>query len=203
MSKEKAKKDKGVQERKKIEKPKINGIDLDQCVFADDYFLFEGETGIPRYKDMNEQWNIFMDWISKTAERKKEEGGEDNLYVYQLGQEVLKWARNWDTFGLYMLTKVHWSGFRDNYMTEDAPKIVREIMDNIMLNKMTEKQKWGTDEDRKPKGQLLIFKNMKMTPEESYRLTMKERRRKYDPKKHAQRVLEEQNKLPEHDIWEL
>lgn len=203
MKEEMKNKENEAKQPKKIIKPGITYVNLNECVFGDDYFLFEGQTGKPRYENMAEQWQIFIDWIAKTAEQKKEEGGEDNMYAHQLGQEVVKWAKNGDTFGIYILTRMYWVLFRDNYLTEDAPKIVREIIDCIMLNKMTEKEKWGTDEDRRPKGELIIFKNLGMTPKESYQLRMKEKRQKYDPKKHAQKMQEERNKMPEHDVWDL
>ena len=189
-------------ERKKTMKPVFTEVDIQQCVFADEYFLLE-EGGKPRYQDMEVQWNTFITWIEKTAERKKEEGTEDSLYIYDLGQEVIKWARMWDVYALYILTKLHWISFRDNYMTKEAPEIVREIMDGIMAKKMTEEQKWGNKEERRLKGQLIIFENAGMTPEESYHLAMKEKRRKYDPQKHAALVAEGKNKLPEHEIVEL
>lgn len=203
MSEEIKNKDEKEQKGKKIIKQGITHRDLNKCLYADDYFLFDGKEGKPRYKDMEEKWNIFIEWIDKVAGRKKEEEGQDSRYAYQLGHEVVRWAKDRDVFALYILTRRHWVLFRDNYLTDDAPKIVREIIDGIMLNKMTEKEKWGTDEDRKPKGQLIIFKSSQMTPEESYRLRMKEKRRKYDPKKHAKMVAEQKNKLPEHEVWEL
>lgn len=188
-----AKQEENVNEREELDREpeklkKIPELDLNICGFGDEYFFFEGECGNPRYENIEQQWEEFIKWIEKIAESKKNEEGEDAEYAYGLGQEVLKWARDWDTYGLYMLTRVHWAGFRDNYLTKDAPKIVREFIDEIMYNKMTEKEKWGTAEDRRASGKLMIFADMEMTPEESYRLTMKEKRQKYDPKKHEERV---------------
>lgn len=168
---------------------------LNTCGFGDEFFFFENEYGNPKYENIEEQWKIFIEWVEKIAERKKEEVGEEAEYAYDIGREVLKWARQRDPYGLYMLTRVHWVGFRDTYLTEDAPKIVREFIDEIMYNKMTDKEKWGTDEDRMLQGQLIICSNTKMTPEESYRLTMKERRQKYDPKKHAERVKKDLDQM--------
>lgn len=163
-------------------------INLNNCRFGDEYIFFEYGTGNPKYEDIEQQWEVFIQWVEKVSESKKNEPGKEAEYAYGLGQEVLKWLRMRDTYGLYILTRVHWKCFRDNYLTEDAPGIVREFIDFIMYNQMTEKEKWGTDEDRKASGKLFVFKNVEMTPEESYHLTMKERRQKYDPKKHAERV---------------
>lgn len=184
-------------EKSKSEKPlKDVPYDLNTCVFGDEYFFFNEENGEPKYLDIDSKWEIFIEWIKKVSESKKGEGEEEE-YAFGLGQEVLKWAEQRDTFGMYILVRMHWVVFRDNYLTDDAPEIVREFIDGILYGKMTEEEKWGTDEDRKPKGQLIICSNQKMTPEESYKLTMKERRRKYDPKKHAERVKRDLEKMQE------
>ena len=163
--------------------PKMKKYDMNSCGFGDEYFLFHNGCGLPKYEDMETQWNVFIDWV-KTVMSTKEESDD----IYRLGKEVIRWAEDRDPFALYMLTRTHWVEFRDNYLTEDAPFIVKEIIDEIMAGKMTEKEKWGTDEDRKPKGEIIIYKDSILTPEESYYKRKQERKQKYDPEKHKQRV---------------
>lgn len=163
--------------------PKMKEHNINSYGFGDEYFFFHKGCGSPKYEDIEVQWNVFIHWI-KTVMNTKDE----NDKIYGLGREVIRWAESRDPFALYLLTRTHWVDFRDNYLTENAPQIVREFIDEIMITKMTEQEKWGSDEDRKPKGELIIYKDSILTPEESYYKRKQERKQKYDPKKHRERV---------------
>ena len=131
---------------------------LNECCFGDDYIFYEGEDGHPKYENISEKWDEFGQWLGKVRERNKAiEGFEDSL-ADRVGQEVMKWIEMHDTFAIYLLTKTYWEAFRDTYLlVDDCPDIVMEFIRAIMYEKMTEKQMWGTKEDRMPEGKLIIF----------------------------------------------
>lgn len=127
-------------------------------VFGDEHFFYDEEDGSPKYKDIDEQWDKFIQWIKEVRENKKTEEGFENSSGDNVGREVIKWAEKRDSYAIYLLIKFHWTEFRDTYLlTSGCPQIVSEFARGIMYKKMTEKQMWGREEDRKPTGKLIIF----------------------------------------------
>ena len=127
-------------------------------VFGDEHFFFEGDDGSPKYEDVDEKWDRFVEWLEKVRERNRLTEGFKDSRPDRVGGEVIKWAKEKDAYAIYIITKFNWVEFRDTYLLpSDCPEIVLEFIRAIMHNKMTEKQMWGTDEDRKPTGKLIIF----------------------------------------------
>ena len=127
-------------------------------VFGDEHFFYEGEDGSPKYEDVDEKWEQFVCWLETVRERNQKLEGFADSCPDRVGGEVIKWAKKKDAYAIYLITKMNWVEFRDTYLLpQDCPKIALEFIRAIMYRKMTEKQMWGTDEDRKPTGKLIIF----------------------------------------------
>lgn len=134
-------------------------------VFGDEHFFYNDEDGSPKYENIDEQWEIFVQWIKEIREKNQKVDGFQDSSADKVGQEVIKWAIKHDAYAIYLLTKFHWVEFRDTYLLADGcPEIVLEFIRGIMHKKMTERQMWGTDEDRRPTGKLIIF-DKKLMPE--------------------------------------
>ena len=131
------------------------GNGIKRRVFGDEHFFYNSVDGSPKYENIDEQWDKFIQWIKAVREDREQEEGFRDSCADRVGQEVIKWAEKHDP---YMLTKFLWVEFRDTYLlSPGCPEIVLEFIRGIMYKKMTEKQMWGTDEDRKPTGKLIIF----------------------------------------------
>lgn len=127
-------------------------------VFGDEHFFYNEVDGSPKYENIDEQWDIFIQWIRDVREKKKTVEGFSDSSADRVGREVIKWAEKHDAYAIYMLTKFLWVDFRDTYLLESGcPEIVLEFIRGIMYKKMTEKQMWGTDEDRRPTGKIIVF----------------------------------------------
>lgn len=127
-------------------------------IFGDEHFFYEGEDGRPKYENIDEKWDEFVKWMEMVRERNKSMEGFEDSRPDRVGREVTKWARRHDGYAIYMITKLNWVDFRDTYLLpKDCPEIVLEFIRSIMYHKMTEKQMWGTDEDRKLTGKVIIF----------------------------------------------
>ena len=50
-------------------------------------------------------------------------------------------------------------------MVEDCPEYILEFVRGIMHDKMTEKQMWGSREDRMPEGRVILFDKSLMPKE--------------------------------------
>ena len=134
-------------------------------VFGDEHFFYNDEDGSPKYENIDEQWEMFVQWIKEIREKNQTVDGFQDSSADKVGQEVTKWAIKHDAYAIYLLTKFHWVEFRDTYLLADGcPEIVLEFIRGIMYKKMTERQMWGTDEDRRPTGKLIIF-DKKLMPE--------------------------------------
>ena len=127
-------------------------------IFGDEHFFYEGEDGSPKYEDIDEKWDELVKWLETVRQRNKTIEGFEDSCPDRVGREVTKWAKRQDGYAIYMITKFNWVEFRDTYLLPgDCPEIVLEFIRSILNKKMTEKQMWGTDEDRRPKGKLIIF----------------------------------------------
>ena len=145
-------KNKGYTEvRKKINLP-LNG-----CGFGDEYFLFE-EGGAPKYKDVNTAWNYLIDWMELVCEEMKTDENYENKPEYKLGQKIIEHTRQHNPHGIFINMSMYWVNFRNTFLLrDDCPEQALEFVRGIMTNKMTEKQMWGTVEDRCPGGTLIIL----------------------------------------------
>lgn len=140
-----------------IVRPKIN-FKLNECSFGDEYFLFEGPEGNPKYESAGVVWDNFVQWIRKKQTDMKKVQSSGDSYEYELGKQLIEFANQRNAHGIYMLTKKNWVEFRDAYLcVEGCPETVMEFVCGIMDRKMTEKQMWGSEEDRKPQGTVIIF----------------------------------------------
>lgn len=154
-------------ENKKKEQLKKKGFEyqssdlptfLNECRFGDEYFFYEGQEGTPKYENINEKWDEFVQWMEGVRERNKSVEGFEDGEADRVGHEVIKWAKRHDVYAIFILTKPHWESFRDTYLlAEGCPEIVLEFIRGIMYEKMTEKEMWGTREDRSLKGKLIIY----------------------------------------------
>ena len=137
--------------------PKID-FDLSGCGFGDEYFLFEGPKGDPKYKEAKEVWEEFIRWtIKRIVQMETYEKGKKN-YEQQIGRQLIEFAKLRNAHEMYMLMRRNWVEFRDNYLcVEDCPESVMEFVRGIMYKRMTEKEMWGSEEDRMPEGTVIIF----------------------------------------------
>ena len=140
-----------------IRPPKID-FDLNGCGFGDEYFLFEGAKGDPKYKEAKDVWDEFIRWVTKRIVQMEIHEKGKKCYEQQLGRDLIEFARKCNVQEMYIRIRRNWVGFRDNYLcVEDCPESVMEFIRGIMYKKMTEKQMWGSDEDRMPEGRVIIF----------------------------------------------
>lgn len=148
-----------------IVRPKIN-FKLNEYSFGDEHFFFEGPEGNPKYENAGEVWDNFVQWVrEKQTDMEKGQNGE-NSYEYELGETLTEYANQRNAHGIYMVTKKNWVEFRDAYLcVEGCPEKVMEFICGIMDRKMTEKQMWGSEEDRKPQGTVIIFDQSLMPKE--------------------------------------
>lgn len=144
-------------------------IFLNECCFGDEYFFYEGAEGKPKYENINEKWDEFVQWVESVRERNKSIEGFEDSHPDRVGHEVVKWAKRHDVYAIFRLTNTYWEAFRDTYLlVEGCPEIVLEFIRGIMFEKMTEKQMWGTREDRQLKGKLIIFNEEYLPKEGEY-----------------------------------
>lgn len=131
---------------------------IPQRIFGDEHFFYEGEDGRPKYENIDDKWMELVKWLETVRERNRTVEGFEDSRPDRVGQEVINWAKRQDAYAIYMITKLSWVEFRDTYLLqEDCPEIVMEFIRAIMYGKMTENQMWGSDEERKMKGKLIIF----------------------------------------------
>lgn len=146
-------------------RPKLD-FKLNEFGFGDEYFLFEGPDGNPKYENVNEVWDNFAQWIRQRQADMEQEKGRENNYEYSIGEQLLEFATQRNAHGIYMLTRKNWVEFRDAYLgVEGCPPKVMEFIYGIMDRKMTEKQMWGSDEDRMTEGTVIIFDQSLMPKE--------------------------------------
>ncbi len=144
-------------------------ISLDDFGFGDEFFFFEGTDGSPRYEDVNEPWNQVISWTATVLDRLRNSDGFEEMCEYKIGQELIRYARLKTAHCIYLLMKINWVPFRDTYLlVEDCPEYILEFVRGIMQGKMTEKQMWGTDEDRLPEGTIICFDKALMPKEGTY-----------------------------------
>ena len=141
-----------------IEIPRIMELLSKVEGFGDEYLLFEGPCGDPKYPDKNEFWNSFIKWIKKVCEEYKKEENYEEKGEYLLGQDLILNAERRNIHDLYCYISMNWVGFRNAFLRqEDCPEIVIDVVRGLLANKMTEKQMWGTVEDRCPGGTVIVF----------------------------------------------
>lgn len=139
---------------------------INEYGFGDEYFIFDEQDGSPKVYEGEQLWEKFIQWMETIYERLKSSEEFQDSEEYEIGQEIVKYALLRDTFDVYMLMKIHWVKFRDTYLlTEDCPDYILEFVNGIMHEKMTEKQMWGTDEDRLPEGTVIVFDESLMPKE--------------------------------------
>lgn len=158
---EKKKQRENTKEKSKIQERKV--------IFGDEYLFFEGKDGHPKYENIDEKWTEIIDWLETVRERNKEKEGFENSQPDLIGQELVRWAKKKDIYPIFLITKGFWQVFRDTYLVEGHPPIFMEFIRNIMVNKMSEKEMWGTKEDRMAKGKLIIFDERYLPKEEEKR----------------------------------
>jgi len=141
----------------KIRPPQID-FKLNETKFGDEYFLFDDIKGEPKYENAKDVWEKFIRWtIKRVVQMDAYEKGK-KTYEQQIGRELVEYAKKRNAHKMYILMKRNWVEFRDAYLcVEDCPESVMEFVRGIMYKKMTEKQMWGSDEDRMPEGTVIIF----------------------------------------------
>ena len=140
--------------------------ELEGCGFGDEFFMFEGAEGHPRYQDVNEVWDLFIQWIEKGQRQMLTLQKDEESYEYWIGSQLIDFARKRNVHSMYMIMKRNWEEFRDNYLNrEECPKAVMEFVQGIMYEKMTEKQMWGSREDRMTEGRVILFDQSLMPKE--------------------------------------
>lgn len=116
---------------------------VEECKIGDEYFFLDSETGMPIHENIEEKWNIFVNWMKKVREENKDDPGSAAVV---LGNELIKWAEIRDTHVLFLLMRTRWTAFRNTFLTPEAPPEIMEFVQNIMYDKMTEEQMWGKKE---------------------------------------------------------
>ena len=87
--------------------PKID-FDLSGCGFGDEYFLFEGPKGDPKYKEAKEVWEEFIRWtIKRIVQMETYEKGKKN-YEQQIGRQLIEFAKLRNAHEMYMLMRRNW-----------------------------------------------------------------------------------------------
>ena len=150
----------GIYEEKKSyrEIPKKIDLPLNGCGFGDEHFLFAGPDGSPKYEDINAPWDEFINWMEKVCKRYKKYKDTTRKGEYILGQELIVHASKRNIHTIYCYMSLNWPGFKDGFLIQkDCPETVIEFVRGIMANKMTEKQMWGTVDDRCPGGTVIVF----------------------------------------------
>lgn len=141
----------------KIAPPKID-FELNGNKFGDEYFLFKGAQGYPKYENAKEVWEEFIRWMIKRVVQIKAYEKDTKSYELQIGRQLIEFAKKRNAHSMYILMKRNWGEFRDTYLcVEGCPESVMEFVKGIMYKRMTEKQMWGSDEDRMPEGRVIIF----------------------------------------------
>lgn len=147
-----------VEEQSYREIPKKIDLPLNGCGFGDEYFLFAGPDGSPKYEDPNLVWDSFIDWLEKLCKRYKKYKDTTRQGEYFLGQELIVHASQRNLYKIYCYISLNWVGFRDGFLLQKGcPEIVIEFVRGVLANKMTEKQMWGTVDDRCPGGTVIVF----------------------------------------------
>ena len=147
-----------VEEQSYREIPKKIDLPLNGCGFGDEYFLFEGPDGSPKYEEPNLVWDSFIDWLEKLCKRYKKYKDTTRQGEYFLGQELIVHASQRNLYKIYCYISLNWVGFRDGFLLQKGcPEIVIEFVRGVLANKMTEKQMWGTVDDRCPGGTVIVF----------------------------------------------
>lgn len=137
--------------------PKID-FELNGCGFGDEYFLFEGEKGDPKYEAPKELWDEFIRWVIKRIVQMETYEKDKKNYEQQIGRQLVEFAKCYNAHEMYMLIRKNWVEFRDSYLcVEGCPETVMEFIRGIMHKRMTEKQMWGSEEDRMPRGKVIVF----------------------------------------------
>ena len=148
-----------------IARPEVD-FKLNEVGFGDEFFLFEGPKGNPKYENANEVWDNFIQWIRERRTEMEKEKEQENNFGYDMGEQLIEYANQRNAHGIYILTKQNWVEFRDTYLgVEGCPQKVMEFIYGIMDRKMTEKQMWGSDEDRMIEGTVIIFDQSLMPKE--------------------------------------
>ena len=141
-------------------------LPLNGCGFGDEHFLFAGPDGSPKYEDINAPWNDFIDWMEKVCKKYKKEKDTTRKVEYILGQELVVHAVRRNIHTIYCYMSLYWVDFRDGFLLQkNCPETVLEFVRGIMANKMTEKQMWGTVDDRCPGGTVIVFDEKYMPKE--------------------------------------
>ena len=71
-----------------IRPPQID-FDLNGCGFGDEYFLFEGAKGDPKYNEAKEVWEEFIRWtIKRVVQMETYEKGKKS-YEQQIGRQLV------------------------------------------------------------------------------------------------------------------
>ena len=138
--------------------PRQINLPLNGCGFGDEHFLFAGEDGSPKYEDINAPWDDFINWMEKVCKRYKKYKDTTRKGEYFIGQELIVHAARRNIHTIYCYISLNWVGFRDGFLLQkDCPETVIEFVRGILANKMTEKQMWGTVDDRCPGGTVIVF----------------------------------------------
>lgn len=148
-----------------IVRPKID-YKLNESKYGEEYLLFEGIEGSPKYENPEVIWENFIQWIEKRQQQMTALKMDKESYEYKLGNQLIEAARDYNPHGIFFLMKRNWVEFRDNYLcAERCSEDIMEFVRAVLYKKMTEKQMWGSDEDRMPGGKVIIF-DKKFMPKE-------------------------------------
>lgn len=111
---------------------------IEECTFGDHAFLYARDNDVSQYHLMREAWKEFEAWADNIV---KEHEAEPESAQVKIGRELVKWSRQQDSFALYVLIRMHWKTFRDNFLLPDTPQIVLDIVDALLKGKMTEEER--------------------------------------------------------------
>jgi len=71
--------------------------ELEGCGFGDEFFMFEGVEGHPKYQDVNEVWDLFIQWIEKGQRQMLTLQKDEESYEYWIGSQLIDFARKRNT----------------------------------------------------------------------------------------------------------
>ena len=133
------------------------------CSLGDEDFFFDGEDGSPKYENMDEKWDEFVQWVEKIRQKNLEKEGFADSYPDRVGQEIARWGRQHEVYAIYRIMERQWKIFRDTYLlVEGCPEIVMEFVRGIWFEKKTEEELW---EEKEEVRKIIVF-DKKYMPKE-------------------------------------
>lgn len=107
-------------------------------MWGDEAFMYARDNRVDEYHLMDKAWITFENWVQGIVQKHK---GDREGAEYTIGKEVLGWIQVRDPYALYIIIRSNWKDFRDGFLLPDTPKVVLDLVDAILYDKMTEEER--------------------------------------------------------------